>query len=57
MREQPADQPSRRSMEVPPDIAAIQALLRRAGIAATDAEIRTVAKMLARLAPPAGGPA
>lgn len=40
-------------MEASPDTAAIQALLQRAGIAATEAEVRTVAKMLARLAPPA----
>ncbi|MBO1112919.1 hypothetical protein [Bordetella petrii] len=53
MQNQPASQVSRASAEPPPDIAAIQVLLRRAGIPASDAEIRAVARTLARLAPPA----
>jgi len=53
MQNQPARQAIAASVEPPPDIAAIQALLRRAGIPASDAEIRAAARMLARLAPPA----
>ncbi|HYG43628.1 MAG TPA: hypothetical protein VEA17_11975 [Bordetella sp.] len=57
MRSQQAGPISRRGLEPPPDAAAIQALLQRAGVAATEAEIRTAARMLARLAPPAGAQA